>query len=614
MSFTAPLFTNVGKQLHARALSGDCAIKFTGIALGNGDLTTQAIAALTCLISEQMRLELDIYQRIDHETVNVRTTFNNSELTAGFYWREVGLYAQNPDDPDNRDADILYCYQNAGDLAEYIPSIDSQVMEKTISITTKISDTAEVTAILKSEVFASKEAFEAYQEEANQTFVHLTGAETIEGKKSFKNTVEFKTQAPSVYLVDEFFSKEDEELPFKNSEARVVFQDADNNNTAMVISSFTSDGTQKLILRAYNPNGTTYTEMALCYPPDGGAPYATAPTTAEEVPGSHIATTKYVNARYLRMDGSNAMAADLNMGGNSLADVLGIELRPGANVGHGGLIDFHFNGSASDYTARIMEDAKGHITILAPNGLNVDGLLSTVAGFTVRAQDGATEGGEILLEASGASGATHMTVIDNQSNTTRIFSRDPAGNIGARLDLKHDTGQAFWNGQSLITSAGGDLTGALKVAKYLYVTASGEVEGGEIQLSPPTGYAGYGSVSIDYWQNCFRMFNKIEQFLRAEFDTKNFYLFGELAERVVAIGSNYIRWYSGLQICWTTHNNANSTWTFPLAFSSNPAILLAPTGSGSNPGIHWDNLTTTSVYLGNSSSWSNSAVAIGKWK
>lgn len=160
MSFTAPQFTNAGKELLSRALSGDCAVKFTSLALGSGELSSQAIAALSGLISEQKRVGLELYQRIDGETVNVRGTFNNSELAAGFYWREVGLFAQNPDDPDNRAADILYCYQNAGDLAEYIPSVNDEVMEKTISLTTKISDAAEVTAVLLSEVYASKEEVE----------------------------------------------------------------------------------------------------------------------------------------------------------------------------------------------------------------------------------------------------------------------------------------------------------------------------------------------------------------------------------------------------------------------------------------------------------------------
>lgn len=48
-----------------------------------------------------------------------------------------------------------------------------------------------------------------------------------------------------------------------------------------------------------------------------------------------------------------------------------IELDPGKSAGHGGYIDFHFNGDQSDYTSRIYEPVKG---VLQYNGY---GILST---------------------------------------------------------------------------------------------------------------------------------------------------------------------------------------------------------------------------------------------
>lgn len=48
-----------------------------------------------------------------------------------------------------------------------------------------------------------------------------------------------------------------------------------------------------------------------------------------------------------------------------------IELDPGSSAGHGGYIDFHFNGDAADYTSRIYEPVKG---VLKYNG---HGILST---------------------------------------------------------------------------------------------------------------------------------------------------------------------------------------------------------------------------------------------
>ena len=60
-----------------------------------------------------------------------------------------------------------------------------------------------------------------------------------------------------------------------------------------------------------------------------------------------------------------------------------IELKPGsAAAGHGGAIDFHFNNSSADYTARIIETASGTINVL--NKLSVGGnLVFTKANFSL---------------------------------------------------------------------------------------------------------------------------------------------------------------------------------------------------------------------------------------
>lgn len=46
-----------------------------------------------------------------------------------------------------------------------------------------------------------------------------------------------------------------------------------------------------------------------------------------------------------------------------------------SSAGHGGFIDFHFNGSTEDYTSRIIEDASGQLTLRA--SINVTGDIST---------------------------------------------------------------------------------------------------------------------------------------------------------------------------------------------------------------------------------------------
>lgn len=51
-----------------------------------------------------------------------------------------------------------------------------------------------------------------------------------------------------------------------------------------------------------------------------------------------------------------------------------IELTPGPGAGHGGYIDFHYNGSAADHTSRIIETNAGYLNcvgVLMENGNRV---------------------------------------------------------------------------------------------------------------------------------------------------------------------------------------------------------------------------------------------------
>jgi hypothetical protein len=43
-----------------------------------------------------------------------------------------------------------------------------------------------------------------------------------------------------------------------------------------------------------------------------------------------------------------------------------------SNAGHGGAVDFHFNGSAADYTSRIIEDVQGRISVYGSLSVNGD--------------------------------------------------------------------------------------------------------------------------------------------------------------------------------------------------------------------------------------------------
>ena len=159
MAFTnGPIFTNAGKELHSRAIAGD-ALKFTKMQMGDGSLDGRAIDSLTALIHPVASVEIATLKHSGN-FATVGGVFNNATLTSGFYWREVGLFAADPDAPDDRTKDILYCYQNAGSLAEFIPASANELISKRINIVVIADETATVSATVAEATRAADISFD----------------------------------------------------------------------------------------------------------------------------------------------------------------------------------------------------------------------------------------------------------------------------------------------------------------------------------------------------------------------------------------------------------------------------------------------------------------------
>lgn len=142
--FEAPKLTNAGKALYYRNLGGE-ALKITTINLGDGQLSTP-IATLTGLVHSVVSIDAAVKQRSDYVEVNAK--FSNAGLSSGFYWREVGIFCADPDNPNDRSKDILYCYQNAYDTADYIAPAATELVEKSVTIPIIVGDAETVTCAL----------------------------------------------------------------------------------------------------------------------------------------------------------------------------------------------------------------------------------------------------------------------------------------------------------------------------------------------------------------------------------------------------------------------------------------------------------------------------------
>lgn len=160
-AFINNTITRAGNYALARAVAGG-KLNFTKIVLGDGQLpATTPIKEIEGVINPKATINIAKLKVNDDRTAIVGGTYTNNETATGFYWRELGLYAE---DPDSSVGEILYCYGNAANLAEWIPPSGSQTtIEKSIDILTYIGDAADVSIYIAADAYATIEQYETYK-------------------------------------------------------------------------------------------------------------------------------------------------------------------------------------------------------------------------------------------------------------------------------------------------------------------------------------------------------------------------------------------------------------------------------------------------------------------
>ena len=149
--------TAVGQNLIAKVSSRELPLKFTSVKMGSGALGSRTVAALTALIESKLSLDIaETPKRSGTGRWNVTAVYNNSMIQTGFYFREWGIFAQDPD----TQGEVLVFYANSGDSADFIPAFDgtgsttASYIEERLICAVAVGNAA-VTAVLSSEQYAS---------------------------------------------------------------------------------------------------------------------------------------------------------------------------------------------------------------------------------------------------------------------------------------------------------------------------------------------------------------------------------------------------------------------------------------------------------------------------
>ena len=161
MAFNGLTMTTKGINLQTKVQAG-ATLNFTKMKVGDGVLSSSTtLASLTDLVESKLEVEIESVTSLGDGTYRVRGTLTNSSVTTGFFLREVGVFATDPDD-----GEILYSVANAGDECDYLPAGGgSVVVEEVLDIITAVGSASSVTATInEGSVLLSKATFTEHQD------------------------------------------------------------------------------------------------------------------------------------------------------------------------------------------------------------------------------------------------------------------------------------------------------------------------------------------------------------------------------------------------------------------------------------------------------------------
>lgn len=105
--FGGLILTNIGRNLYAKAQSGKN-LKITKIVIGDGELgSSEGMINLTSLKHELFSCNIKEIKIIQNVIAKITFVLKNQGLKEGFYWRELGIFAEDPDTLK----EVLYCYR-----------------------------------------------------------------------------------------------------------------------------------------------------------------------------------------------------------------------------------------------------------------------------------------------------------------------------------------------------------------------------------------------------------------------------------------------------------------------------------------------------------------------
>ena len=122
MEYGKVYLTEEGKKIVAKTLQSKI-FKFSHFAVGNGEI--ENIEELTHMINSLWAFHITKVSIENDTQVTVKGVFSNISVVEGFYLKELGLYAKDPDTSEI----VLFAYVNFGNKSEFIADKNTERKE-----------------------------------------------------------------------------------------------------------------------------------------------------------------------------------------------------------------------------------------------------------------------------------------------------------------------------------------------------------------------------------------------------------------------------------------------------------------------------------------------------
>lgn len=178
--------TKNGLAMIAESVATRKNLIFTRVVVGDGDATGRNFNDMTSVSSPKMELPVTSGVNEGNGQYLITATLSNNTLNAGFFPREVGLYAK----VDGK-TEMLYSYTNGGNNVGYVPDKTTPIDSEIYKIRTVIGNAKNITVNMSDSTFVTKGELDRYVaitsggyfKDANKT---NTGLSFIKGDNTSK--------------------------------------------------------------------------------------------------------------------------------------------------------------------------------------------------------------------------------------------------------------------------------------------------------------------------------------------------------------------------------------------------------------------------------------------